>query len=156
MENTATTEEEQDVEEVSESFGGLELNGEAWKNRNNTTYTSLLDRYEAADLFSDKSMRLYRQLEEEKHTEQQELTEYIFSGQMQTKSEEENMIERIFAEEIQLSKVRDYSRNEDDYFICYVMAEILFVLVFVYILMKINAGRRKRREAHAVEINMED
>lgn len=156
MENTATTEEEQDVEEVSELFGGLELNGEAWKNRNNTTYTSLLDRYEASDLFSDKSMKLYQQLEEEKHIEQQELTEYIFSGQMQTKSEEENMIERIFAEEIQLSKVRDYSRNEDDYFICFVMAEILFVLVFVYILMKINAGKRKRREAHAAEINMED
>lgn len=156
MENTTTTEEDQDVEAVSESSGNLNLNGEAWKNRNNTTYTSLLDRYEAADLFSDKSIRLYQQLEEEKHTEQQELTEYIFSGQMQTKSEEENMIERIFSEEIQLSKVRDYSRNEDDYFIYFVMAEILFVLVFVYILMKINAGRRKRREAHAVEINMEN
>lgn len=156
MENTTTTEEDQDVEAVSESSGNLNLNGEAWKNRNNTTYTSLLDRYEAADLFSDKSMRLYQQLEEEKHTEQQELTEYIFSGQMQTKSEEENMIERIFSEEIQLSKVKDYSRNEDDYFIYFVMAEILFVLVFVYILMKINAGRRKRREAHAVEINMEN
>lgn len=156
MENLTTTEEGQDVEAVSESSGNLNLNGEAWKNRNNTTYTSLLDRYEAADLFSDKSMRMYQQQEEEKHTEQQELTEYIFSGQMQTKSEEEYMIEHIFAEEIQLSKVRDYSRNEDDYFICYVMAEILFVLVFVYILMKINAARRKRREAHAIEINMED
>lgn len=156
MENTTTTEEDQNVEAVSESSGNLNLNGEAWKNRNNTTYTSLLDRYEAADLFSKKSMRLYQQLEEEKHTEQQELTEYIFSGQMQTKSEEENMVERIFAEEIQLSKVKDYSRNEDDYFICFVMAEILFVLIFVYILMKINAGRKKRREAHAIEINMED
>lgn len=156
MENTTTTEEDQNVEAVSESSGNLNLNGEAWKNRNNTTYTSLLDRYEAADLFSKKSMRLYQQLEEEKHTEQQELTEYIFSGQMQTKSEEENMVERIFAEEIQLSKVKDYSRDEDDYFICFVMAEILFVLIFVYILMKINAGRRKRREAHAIEINMED
>lgn len=156
MENTTTTEEGQDIEEVSESSGSLTLNGEAWKNRNNTTYTSLLDRYGAADLFSDKSMRLYQQLEEEKHTEQQELKDYIFSGQMQTKSEEENMVERIFSEEIQLSKVRNYSRNEEDYFICFVMAEILFVLVFVYILMKINAGRKKRREAHAVEINMED
>lgn len=156
MENTTTTEEDQNVEAVSESSENLNLNGEAWKNRNNTTYTSLLDRYEAADLFSKKSMRLYQQLEEEKHTEQQELTEYIFSGQMQTKSEEENMVERIFAEEIQLSKVKDYSRNEDDYFICFVMAEVLFVLIFVYILMKINAGRRKRREAHAIEINMED
>lgn len=156
MENTTTTEEDQDVETVSETSGNLELNGEAWKNRNNTTYTSLLDRYEAADLFSDKSMRLYQRLEEKKNTEYQELTEYIFSGQMQTKREEENMVERIFAEEIQLSKVRDYSRDEDDYSICFVMAEILFVLVFIFILMKINTGRRKRREAHAIKINMED
>lgn len=156
MENTTTTEEDQDVETVSETSGNLELNGEAWKNRNNTTYTSLLDRYEAADLFSDKSMRLYQRLEEKKNTEYQELTEYIFSGQMQTKREEENMVERIFAEEIQLSKVRDYSRDEDDYSICFVMAEILFVLIFIFILMKINTGRRKRRETHAIKINMED
>lgn len=155
MENT-TMEEDQNVEAVSESSGNLNLNGEAWKNRNNTTYTSLLDRYGAADLFSNKSMERYQQLEEEKHTEQQELTDYIFSGQMQTKSEDESMVECIFSEEIQTSKVRDYSRNEDDYFICFVMAEILFVFVFVYILMKLNAGRRKRRETHAIEINMED
>lgn len=156
MENATTTEEGQDVEDVSETSGNMELNGEAWKNRNNTTYTSLLDRYEAADLFSDKSMRLYQQLEEKKNIEQQELTEYIFSGQMQTKSEEENLVERIFAEEIQLSKGRDYSRDEDDYSVCFVMAEVLFVLVFIFILMKINTGRRKRREAHAIKINMED
>lgn len=156
MGNTMITEEDKEVEAVSESSGNLNLNGEAWKNRNNTTYTSLLDRYEAADLFSDKSIRLYQQLEEEKNIEQQELTEYIFSGQMQIKSEEEDMVERIFSEEIQLSKVKDYSRSEDNYFICYVMGEILFVLVFVCILMKINAGRRKRRETHAIEINMED
>lgn len=156
MENVATTEEGQDVEKVSESSGNLELNGEAWKNRSNTTYTSLLDRYEAADLFSDKSMQLYQQLGEEKDKEYQGLTEYIFSGQMQTKREEENMVERIFAEEIQLSKVMDYSRDEDDYSICFAMAEILFVLVFIYILMKVNASRRKRRETDAVEINMED
>lgn len=156
MENTLTTEESQDAEEISQPSGTLELNGEAWKNRNNTTYTSLLDQYEAADLFSDKSMQLYQQLQEEKKAEQQELTEYIFSGQMQIEKEEEAIVERIFAEEIQLSKVRDYSRNEDDYSICFVMGEILFVLVFIYILMRINTGRRKRREAYAVEINLED
>lgn len=135
--------------------GGLTLNGEAWKNRNNTTYTSLLDRYGVAALFSSESMELYQKMEEERRAEQQELAEYIFSGQMQTKSEEENMIERIFSQEIQFSKLRDYSRSEDDYSICYAMAEMLFVLVFIYILMKINADRKKRRESHAVEINLE-
>lgn len=155
MEEDRIIEEEQNTENVSGSSGVLELNGEAWKNRDNTTYTSLLDMYEAADLFSDESMRLYQEQEEKQNTEQQELTEYIFSGKMQTKSEEENMVEYIFSEEIQLSKVRDYSRKEEDYSICFAMAELFFVMLFLYILMKVNAGRRKRREAHAVEINME-
>lgn len=135
--------------------GNMILNGEAWKNRNQKTYTSLLDRYEVSDLFSDESMELYREMEEEKREGQRELTEYVFSGQMQTKSEEENMIERIFSQEIRFSKLRDYNRNEEDYSICFVMAEMLFVLVFLYALMKINAGRRRRRESHAVEINLE-
>ena len=155
MEEDMIMGEEQQAENISGSSGILELNGEAWKNRDITTYTSLLDMYEAADLFSDESMRLYQEQKEEKNAQQQELTEYIFSGQMQTKSEEENMVERIFSEEIQLSKVRDYSRKEEDYSICFVMAELFFVMLFLYILMKVNAGRRKRREAYAVEINVE-
>lgn len=137
-------------------MGSLDLNGEAWKNRNNTTYTSLLDRYSVADLFSDKSMELYQKMEEENRAEHQELTEYVFSGQLQAKGEEENMIDCIFSQEIQFSKLRDYNKNEDDYSICIVMAEILFALVFICILMKIKAGRKKRREADAVEINLEN
>lgn len=133
----------------------MTLDGEAWKNRNNTTYTSLLDRYGVADLFSGESMERYREMAEEKRAEQQELTEYVFSGQMQTEGEEENMIELVFSQELRFSKLRDYSRKEDDYFICYVMAEILFVLLFLCILIKINAVRKKRRESHAVEINLE-
>ncbi len=150
-----TTEEGRDTETVYESSGSLTLDGEAWKNRNNTTYTSLLDRYGVADLFSSKSMDLYQEKKEEKIAGQQALTEYVFSGQMQTMSEEENVIELVFSREIQVSKLRDYSRSEDDYTICFVMAEILFVLVFIYILIKINANRKKRRESHAVEINLE-
>ena len=137
-------------------MGSLDLNGEAWKNRNNTTYTSLLDRYSVADLFSDESMELYQKMEEENRAEHQKLTEYVFSGQLQAKDEEENMIDCIFSQELQFSKLRDYNKNEDDYSICYVMAEILFVLVFICALMKIKAGRKKRREADAVEINLEN
>lgn len=133
----------------------MTLNGEAWKNRNNTTYTSLLDRYGVPDLFSGESMELYQKTEEKQHEEQEELTEYIFSGRMQTRSEEENMIELIFSQEIRFSKLRDYNKSEDDYSVCFLMAEILFVLVFIYVLIKVNAGRRKRRESYAVEINLE-
>lgn len=139
-------------------MGSLNLNGEAWKNRNNTTYTSILDRYDVADLFSGENTELYQKMEEEKRAEQQELTEYVFSGQMQTKggSEDEDMIERIFSQEIQVSRQRDYSINEDDYSICFAMAEMLFVLIFIYVLMKVRAGKRKRRELNAAEINLEN
>lgn len=155
MGNTMKPEENRNTEAAYEPSGSLHLNGEAWKNRNNTTYTSLLDRYGAAELFSGESMKLYQEMEEAKHAQQQELTEYVFSGHMQTKSEEENVIEHIFSQEIRFSKLQDYSRKEDDYSICFIMAEILFVLVFLYILIKINANRKKRRESHAVEVNLE-
>ena len=156
METTTTTEESRDVESTSETSESMTLNGEAWKNRGNTTYTSLLDRYDAADLFSNRSMNLYQEQKEQKHIQQEAMTEYIFSGQMQTQSKEENMVERIFSEEIQLSRVRDYNKKEDDYSIYFILMEILFVLIFIYILMKVNAGRKKRREANAVKINMEN
>lgn len=140
-------------------MGSLNLNGEAWKKRNTTTYSSLLDRYGAQDLFSAKNTELYQKMEEEKHTEQQELTDYVFSGQMQAKSEDEDMIDCIFSQEIQFSRLRDYSRDEEDYSICFAMAEILFALVFICILMKIRAGRRKRKEHgyyDAVKIDLEN
>lgn len=140
----------------SEGSGSMVLNGEAWKDRNQTTYTSLLDQYGVSDLFSYDSIRLYQKLEQEKHIRQQEVTKYVFSGRMQVKEEEDDMVERIFSEEIQLSRVRDYNKNEDDYSICFVLAEILFVLAFIYILIKINSGRRKKEETHAAEINLEN
>lgn len=132
------------------------LNGEAWKDRSQTTYTSLLDQYGVSDLFSYDSIRLYRKQEQEEGIRQQKLTNYMFSGQMQEKKDEDDIVERIFSEEIQLSRARDYNKNGDDYSICFVLAEILFVLLFIYILIKINSGRRKKEKGHAAEINLEN
>lgn len=137
-----------------ETPGNMELNGEAWKERGNTTYTSLLDMYGAEELFSQKSMALYEELNQQKTLQNQELTEYVFSDKIQEKSEE-NLAEQIFSEEIQFSRARDYNKTEEDYSICLILGEILFVLVFVSILIKINALRRKRGKQHAVEIDME-
>lgn len=131
------------------------LNGEAWKNRDNTTYTSLLDRYGISDLFSGENMESYQELEEEKSRECSELADYIFSGQLRAVSEEANMVEQVFSQELQFSKLKDYSRKEEDYSVCFVLAELLFVLVFLSALMKLNARRRKRREAYAAEIDLE-
>ncbi len=155
MEDNVISEDDESVETTSGGSGNLTLNGEAWKSRNQKTYTSLLDQYGVSDLFSDRNTELYRKLQQEKSAEYQELTEYIFSGQMQVEDEEEDLVEIIFSQEIQFSKTRDYSRGEEDYSICFVLAEILFVMLFIYILMKVNAGRKKRRELFAAEIDME-
>ncbi len=155
MDDTLMSEEYEEGEGDAGTSGILTLNGEAWKNRDNTTYNSLLDINGVTDLFSQESTDQYNDRKQESYTEQQELTEYLFSEQAETENMEENEADRIFSEEIRLSRSRDYSRNEEDYSICFVMAEIIFVLLFLYLLIRINAGRRKRREAHAAEINME-
>lgn len=139
-----------------EKSGNLILDGEAWRERDQITYTSLLDKYGAADLFSGESMERYRQAGEEQDARAQELTEYLFSGQMQTESEEENMAELIFSEELRLTKARDYSREEEDNSLYFAMSELLLVLVFLCVWMRIRAAGKRRREADAVEIDMED
>lgn len=154
-EDTVMPEESREERIDQESSGNLVLDGEAWKKRGNTTYTSLLDRYGAADLFSDKNTERYQEMEEEARLKDGVLTEYLFSGQMQTESEEADMVEKIFSQEIQLSRVKDYSRAQEDNTVYFVMAELLFVLVFIYILMKVNAARKKRRDSNAVKIDME-
>lgn len=155
MDDALTSEEYEEGESDAGTTGILTLDGEAWKNRENTTYNSLLDINGVTDLFSQENTDQYNDRKQESYTEQQKLTEYLFSEQAETENAEENEADMIFSEEIRLSRSRDYSRSEEDYSICFVMAEIIFVLLFLYLLIKINAGRRKRREAHAAEINME-
>lgn len=155
MSDVLTSEGYEEGEGDSGTSGSLTLNGEAWKNRDNTTYNSLLDINGVTDLFSQENTSRYQEIKQESYAERQELTEYLFSEQANTGDMEENEADMIFSEEIRLSRSGDYSRSEDDYSICFAMAEIIFVLVFFYILMKINAGRRKRREAYADETDME-
>lgn len=134
----------------------LILDGEAWRERDQITYTSLLDKYGAADLFSGENMERYRQAKEGQDARAQELTEYLFSGQMQTENEEENMTELIFSKEIRFTKARDYNRAEEDHSLHFAMAELLLVLVFLSVWMRIRAAGKRRREADAAEIDMED
>lgn len=153
-EDTIMPEESKD-EAAYEPSGNLVLDGEAWRKRGNTTYTSLLDRYGAADLFSDQNTERYREMAEKERLRDSALTEYLFSGQMQTESDEADMVEKVFSEEIQLSRVKDYSRAQEDNTVYFAMGELLFVLVFLYILIKVNAARKRRRDSDAVKIDME-
>lgn len=152
---TILVNESTDTEPVSGESSGMILDGESWKNRDNTTYTSLLDMYGAPELFSSEKTNLYSEIKQVDILEQQNLVNYIFSGQMQVENEEENLIDYIFSKEIELSKVKNYNRDEDDYFLCFVMAEILGILIFIRLLAKFNAKRKKRREKYETEINLE-
>ncbi len=144
-----------DTETVPETSSSMTLDGESWKNRENATYTSLLDMYGAPKLFSSEKTNLYSEIKQEDILEQQNLVDYIFSGQMQVIDEEENLIDYIFSKEIELSKVKNYNKDENDYFLCFVMAEILIALIFIRLLVKFNAKRKKRREEYEAEINLE-
>lgn len=144
------------IDSSTEISGSMTFDGEAWKNRENITYTSILDIYNASDLFSSKSMEFYHESEQEKLVKQQEMVDYIFSDQLNTENSDEELINYIFSEEIELSKVKKYSRNENNYFICYILAIVLTVLVFVYLIMNFILRRKKRRGKYATEINMED
>lgn len=139
--------------EKSGDQGIMILNGEAWKNRGDTTYTSLLDMYGVSDLFSEESMDLYEGAKADSVSQQQELTEYLFSGRMQDKSEYNDMADQIFSQELQFSRIQRYSRDASDYTAVIVLAEMLFVLVFLCVLMRWNAGRREKRKEDAVEID---
>ncbi len=144
-----------DTETVPESSSSMTLDGESWKNRENTTYTSLLDMYGAPELFSFERTNLYYEIEQEDILEQQNLVNYIFSGQMKVEDKEENLVDYIFSKEIELSKVKNYNRDANNYFLCFVMAEVLVVLIFIRLLIKFNAKRKKRREEYETEINLE-
>lgn len=154
--SASSTEENTSAESVSEYSRSLNLNGEAWKNRNASTYISLLDLYGAEKLFSNTTMNAYREQKQEQIAKQERMTDYLLFEQQQDINTDEYLVEHIFSEEIQLSKIKDYNRNENNNDIYYVLIEIIFVFLFLIILIRIDLARRKRRRTNAVEINMED
>lgn len=146
-----------ETEGQQEEQGGLVLDGESWKNKDSTTYTSVLDLYSAADLFSVERTRSYEQKHLEEQELQQELQEYIFSGKMpENDGEEEALIEYLFSDGVSLSKVKDYSTQKESYTLCLILAAVLATLVFGIAMARYSRKRRKRRESFAVEINMEN
>lgn len=155
MEDVLTTEETENVS-TSEVSEGMSYDGEAWKDRNQTTYTSILDLYGASDLFSSETTELYSVLQQKDNSEYQELVNYVFSGQINIEDKDEEIINRIFSEEIKISKVKDYNKEENNYFICFILAEFFVVLVFISAMIKFNARKRSRREKYATEIDIED
>ncbi len=145
--------------ESTETTGGIELDGESWKEREDTTYTSLLDLYEVSDLFSEKITNLYENKKAEEVIYEQELMDYVVSGAVgvdnQIKKEDE-LIEYIFSQEINLSKVKEYDKGEYGYTTLLIMAGIFVIFAFGLFMVRFNIKRQNRREKYGIEINMED
>lgn len=155
LEDTAIPEENGEEETIQGPSGNLVLDGEAWKKRGSRTYTSLLDRYGAADLFSEESTERYLEMTEEGRARDEAMAEYLFSGQMQEESDEADLVEQVFSEKIELSRVRERNREQEDNTIYFAMGELLIVLIVLYLWTRARTARKKRRGQDAAEADME-
>lgn len=136
--------------------GHLELDGEAWKDRGIKTYTSILDMYGASGLFSTKMTYQYLRQQEENIIDQ-ELADFLFSGQMQgVDVTDKELIDYVFSEELEFTKVRNYNRDTDSSLRVFLLSGILGILLFLIGIARYNEHRRKRRAAYAAEIDMEN
>lgn len=145
-----------DAELMPEKAEGLKLDGESWKNKDSTTYTSILDLYGAADLFSRGTTWQYEKIQLDERELQEELREYVFSKETWQENQDGELMEYIFSEAVTLSKVRDYATEKGKDTLCMILAAVLTGLIFGMIVFRYNGERKKRRENFAVEINMEN
>lgn len=156
MQQNETQENTQESVPNTAESNGLILNGEAWKDKNTTTYTSILDLYGVPDLFSGENTALYEKRREEDSRMQEKLQNYLFSGELQQTGNEAELTDYLFSGEIELSKVKSYTSEKESYMLSLVLAAILICMIFGMVLTGYSRRRKKRRESFAAEINMED
>ena len=136
--------------------GNLELNGEAWRDRELKTYTAITDMYGASALFSEKVTNQYLEHQEAQSMDP-ELTKFLFSGQMQdSNAMDAELANYVFSEELKLTRVRNYNQDTESHLQVFLLSSILGVLLFSVAIFKYNQYRRKRRAAYATEIDMEN
>lgn len=141
---------------LPENAEGLRLDGESWKNKDSTTYTSILDLYGVSDLFSQEMGQRYEKMQMEEQALQEELREYVFSGALRQEKLDGELIDYIFSEPMSLSKVKEYTTEKETDALCLFLAAVLAGLLFGRMIFRYNRERKKRRENFAVEIDMED
>lgn len=143
-------------EGVSRVAGSLDLNGESWRDKDTTTYTSILDMYQTSDLFSEEKTEQYSRISGAEAMEQQWI-DFLFSGQFsETSAMDQEFVDYIFAEKLEFTALRDYSRTSDDFLAIGILSGILVMMLFLMGMLGYNGYRRKRRAAYAAEIDMED
>ena len=153
------TEESVNEAGSTESYNEIELDGEAWKERDNTTYTSILDIYGVPELFSENSTDFYHNNKNISNKKEQELIDYVLSDDFtdETKTnKDEELVEYIFSKEVSTSKVKEYSKDKEDYASMTLMAVVFVIFAFGLFMVRFNIKRQNRREKYGIEINMED
>lgn len=139
-----------------EGQSGLKLDGYAWKDKDSTTYTSILDLYGVSDLFSNENNTLYQDKQVEEKRLQEDLQKYVFSGLSEQEQNDDELINYIFSEEINVAKVKSYVMENKESTIYFIGVAIIVVTAFVAILNIYNRERKRRRKEFATEINLEN
>lgn len=143
-------------EELQQPKEGLVLDGRSWRQKNSTTYTSILDLYGTTDLFTEKISGYYEEQLLGEQELQEQLREYVFSGSLQQIEEDTALADYVFSRTLALSRVREYTTGTEDYTVSLILAGILAALVFGMAVGQYNRKRKKRREQFAAEIDMEN
>lgn len=134
----------------------LLLDGESWKNKENITYSSILDLYGVSDLFTEQTNRVYKDEQDKEQVIQQKLQEYVFSDWTTNEQTEVELINYIFSDDVNLSKMKSYKSENGNDRLSAISIGIVLVIVFGIIMSGYNRERKKRREKFATEINMEN
>lgn len=140
----------------SATYRNMTIDGDAWKDRELDTYMSILDMYDAAELFTKDLYEEYAAKVSESAEIDVERKETVFTVDEIDEKPEQEIIDNIFSEEIKLSKVQEYGVRENNYVYLSWMIVILLLVICICILIKINISRNKRRKQYAAEINMEN
>ena len=112
-----------------------------------------------SDLFSEEVTISYKHIEVEKDIKEQKLMDYVVSGEVVVNnrtSKDEELIDYIFSEEIDISKVKEYDKEEKGFGILITIVGLFVVLAFCLFMVRFNIKRQNRREKYGIEINMED
>lgn len=142
------------VQTEEKSSKGFTLDGESWKARKSETYVSILDMYEARDLFTEENTEKYARMNKKQAELDDTLRDYVFVSK-EKENIDAQLVDMLFSEEVKISNTRNYNENLNSNTILYVFISVLVIMIFTCFMVKFNLNRRKKREKYASEINME-
>lgn len=134
----------------------LEYDGAAWKEKNNGAYISVLDRYNASELFVDSVSKNYID-EYNADTElTTELAGYIWDGRyVMEDGIDAELSEYLFSKEVNSTGLRPNTEINITNLPLTTMLCVFLTSLSALIIYKYSCFRREKREKNAAEDNME-